>query len=209
MNLTLDFPIDNEVIKIFIPEPSADRVEGCVEVFSYVYNRIRDLPPSILAKDLNIIVKRLAQNDPAIKINFEALMQESILTMKPVSQFKGKDLLEGQELYNKLEDEDKDMFKALLVFQYALMRYAPQKNHQERIIGVCNCLEFHGLQKAFFEVYRGNGESIFKAREARGLMDRGYSMILDKGIYKYTSALIFNANVELIKDLRLIGGYFG
>lgn len=40
-------------------------------------------------------------------------------------------------------------------------------------------------------------------------MDRGYSMILDKGIYKYTSSLIFNANIELIKDLRLIGGYFG
>lgn len=151
MNLTLDFPIDNEVIKIFIPQPSADRVEGCVEVFSYVYNRIRDLPPSILAKDLNIIVKRLAQNDPAIKINFEALMQESILTMKPVSQFKGKDLLEGQELYNKLEDEDKDMFKALLVFQYALMRYAPQKIIKNELSGFVTALNFTDYKKHFLK----------------------------------------------------------
>lgn len=40
-------------------------------------------------------------------------------------------------------------------------------------------------------------------------MDRGYSMVLDKDLYRYTSGFIFRENKELIEDMRLIGGIFG
>lgn len=151
MNLVLDFPLDDGAIKIYIPQPPADRVEGCVEVFSYVFRNLQKLPAPILAKDLEIIIKKLSKDDPSIATSFNALMQEIILTMKPVNPHEGQELLEGLALFEALDEEEQELFKAIVVFQYALMRYASQKIIKSELSEFVTALSFKDYQKHFLK----------------------------------------------------------
>lgn len=150
-NLILDFPLGEDVIKIFIPQPNADRVKGCVELFSYVFQNLETLPAIVLAKDLDIIIDRLSEKNKALRLNFEALIQEAIMELKPVSEFEGKKLLSGLEMYNKLGEEDKELFKAIFVFQYALMRYASSKIKKESLSEYCTALTFEEYKKSYLK----------------------------------------------------------
>lgn len=157
MNLILDFPLGKDVIKIHIPQPSAERVKGCFEIFSYVFQNLKELPAVVLAKDLDIIIDRLSEKNPSLRVNFEALIQEAILELKPVTEHEGQSLLNGLELYNKLDSEDKELFRAIYVFQSALMRYASTQTIKESLSGYCTALTFEEFKESYLKSIKGMG----------------------------------------------------
>lgn len=117
---------DGTELKIYVPQPQAERVEVCVEFFEMLYLNADTTSIEALGKDYLIKARKLATRikNPHLVTNLEALLQECILTMKPITTLKGADLVEGQALYDKLDTYTQGVLKGMILFFTALLRYA-------------------------------------------------------------------------------------
>ena len=154
-NLTISLPLDfddEKTLSLYIPEPSFDRVEACLPVFRYVFkNRELFSDPLIACKDFDYLIKEALQ-DERVKLNFNAFIQEAVTNTKIVNdnelddEYKNKSF---QELYNDFDDDEKRLFKTILVFVYALLRYLPAKMQKKEASEFYTLLNYTDY-KSFF-----------------------------------------------------------
>lgn len=152
--LLVDVEHGGDILSLYIPQPSFERVKECVDFFGYLFEKSQKRKNILrVAKDLDLIIEKVAKEEdlPNLKTNIDALLQEAILQMKPLNQFDGKDLKEGQELFNSLEDETKAILKAQILFQYALLRYAPRKIAEKDLSEFYTALTFAECKEHFLK----------------------------------------------------------
>lgn len=125
-NLTISLPLDfddSKTIMLYIPEPSFDRVEACLPVFRFVFENQKLFSNTLVAcKDFDYLIKDVLRDDK-VRINFNAFLDEAIESTKIVNDFDKS----FQDLYKEFDDDEKNLYKTILVFVYALLRYLPVK----------------------------------------------------------------------------------
>lgn len=124
--LVIDYESDGDLLKLYIKQPSKDRIEACAQVFRFIYKNKEEYNTDILSTDFDLIVKEASKNNQAVLLNFKGFVEECIQNLKVVSPKKGLDFVSGYDFFDKLSDDDKNILKATIVFQYTLLRYLPQ-----------------------------------------------------------------------------------
>lgn len=144
---------DGSELKLYVPQPQADRVEACVEFFEMLYLNADSISIEALGKDYKIKAKKIAQKikNPDLPTHLEALLQECILGIKPITTLKEASILEGIEFFSKLDDYTKDILKAMILFFTALLRYASPKTKTTSLSEFCTALSIEELREQYLK----------------------------------------------------------
>lgn len=147
-NLTISLPLDfedKETLKLYIPEPSFDRVEACLPIFRYVFqNKKLFSDPLIACKDFDYLIKPSLDNEK-VKLNFNAFLEDAIANTKIVNDYDKT----FQELYKSFDDDNKNLYKTMLVFIFALLRYLPVKMLKKEASEFYTLLNFTDYKNSF------------------------------------------------------------
>lgn len=165
VDLMLD---DGGILHFYIPQPSYDRVKGCVAFFRHIFNNREELTPFTLGVDWDWIVEELSLKTPTLALNLQGVVEEALLTAKVLTD-KGEEVNgTGTEIFNTLSEDQKALLKGSIAFQYALLRYVPQSIAMKELSELYTALSFAEYKKHFMQSIEAMGEKSSKEKKQKG-----------------------------------------
>lgn len=166
--LIVDYESDGDILKLYIPQPSQDRVSACVEVFRFIYKNKTEYDTDILRMDFDLIIKEASRGNDRVLLNFNAFLKECITGLKVVAPKQDMNFVDGEEFYKKLDKEEQNLIKAVIVFQYALLRYLPRKTIEKELSEFYTALTLEEYQIAYMKYIEAMEDSLESLENQKG-----------------------------------------
>lgn len=169
--ILVDITYKGDMLNLYIPQPSFDRVGECIDLFGYLFDNFKKFSSILrLSKDLDLIIKKVSkqESNPQLKASVDALFQDAMLGLKALNKFEGMDLDEGIGLYNRLDKDTKAILKAQFLFTYALLRYATAEMLEEGLSEFCTALTYEEYRERFLKYTEMGQKKSLKAKTKKG-----------------------------------------